>query len=209
LPPDDREKRGSLGVVTRSTRQRMLAWSGSILIVAGLAALGWYGFSVARTRLYQYKETSVLNREILLRPARAMPIMTPKQGELLGSLSIPRVGISSVVLEGADDHTLALSVGHIPGTAVPGEDGNVALAGHRDTFFRGLRNIRNQDDILVTTPSGVQVYQVESARVVSPEDVYVLKDVGRPLLTLVTCYPFYFVGHAPKRFIVQAHLLDP
>lgn len=83
----------------------------------------------------------------------------------------------------------------------------MALAGHRDTFFRGLRNIRNRDAILVTTSSGIQLYEVESTRVVAPEDVYVLNDVGRPVLTLVTCYPFYYVGAAPKRFIVQARLL--
>ena len=130
----------------------------------------------------------------------------PKLGALLGSISIPSVHVSSVILEGADDHTLALSVGHIPGTALPGREGNVALAGHRDTFFRGLRNLRERDDILLSTPRGNQVYEVEATRIVSPKDVYVLKDTGRPLLTLVTCYPFYYIGAAPKRFIVQAHL---
>ncbi len=145
-----------------------------------------------------------MDREILLRPVKTLVGSSPKQGALLGSISIPRVGVSSVIVEGTDDRTLALSVGHIPGTAVPGGEGNVALAGHRDTFFRGLENIRAGDDILLTASGGTQLYQVESTRVVSPDDVYVLNDVGRPLLTLVTCYPFHYVGPAPKRFIVRA-----
>ena len=95
----------------------------------------------------------------------------------------------------------------IPGTAVPGREGNVALAGHRDTFFRGLRNIRNRDEIVLTTSDGMHPYEVESTRVVWPDDVDVLNDVGRALLTLVTCYPFYLVGSAPKRFVVRAHRL--
>jgi sortase A len=113
-----------------------------------------------------------------------------------------------VIIEGAEAQDLALSVGHIPGTAVPGRMGNVALAAHRDTFFRGLEHIRQGDDILLTTPQGTRLYQVDSMRVVMPTDVYVLKDVGRPVLTLVTCYPFHFIGDAPQRLIVQARLVD-
>ena len=129
-----------------------------------------------------------------------------EEGALLGRIEIPRVRVSSIILEGTDDHTLALSVGHIPGTALPGREGNMALAGHRDTFFRGLQDIRKRDDIMLTTSGGTQhVYEVESMRVVAPEDVYVLDDIGRPILTLVTCYPFHYIGAAPKRFIVQAH----
>ena len=176
-------------------------------MLLGLAALIWCGVALFRTHLYQEQSTAALEREILSRPANRAATSPLKQGTLLGSVSVPRVGVSSVILEGSDDHTLALSVGHIPGTAVPGGPGNVALAGHRDTFFRGLRNIRRRDDILLTTVSGNQVYEVESTRVVSPDEVSVLKDIGRPMLTLVTCYPFYYVGSAPKRFIVQAHLV--
>ena len=176
-------------------------------MIFGLAALIWCGVSLVRTYLYQQRSAAALDREILFRPAKTMVGSAPKEGTLLGSISIPRLRISSVILEGTDDHTLALSVGHIPGTAAPGREGNVALAGHRDTFFRGLRNIRNRDDILLTTSVGTQFYEVESTRIVSPEDVSVLNDIGRPLLTLVTCYPFYYIGSAPKRFIVRAHLV--
>lgn len=174
-------------------------------MLAGLAALTWCGVSLVRTYLYQAQSAAALDREILSRPVKAIMGSAPEEGALLGNISIPRIGVSSVILEGTGNKTLALSVGHISGTALPGGEGNVALAGHRDTLFRGLRNIRERDDIMLTTSTGTQLYEVESARVVSPEDVYVLNDVGRPLLTLVTCYPFYYVGPAPKRFIVQAH----
>ena len=190
--------------MTRSGRGRLLRLAANLLLISGVGALAWFGVSLVRTHIYQQHSAGALDREDLFRPAK-MTGTTPRQGALLGSISIPRVRISSVILEGTDEHTLALSVGHIPGTAAPGSGGNVALAGHRDTFFRGLRNIRERDDILLTTAGGTKLYQVESTRIVSPQDVYVLNDVGRPLLTLVTCYPFYYVGSAPKRFIVQAH----
>jgi sortase A len=193
--------------MTRTTRRQSLKWGGSVLVAFGLIALIWDGASLARMYLYQEQSTSTLDHENLLRPVKTMLDSVPKAGTLLGSISIPRVRVSSVIVEGTDDHTLTLSVGHIPGTAVPGREGNVALAGHRDTFFRGLRNIRNRDEIVLTTSDGTHLYEVESTRVVSPDDVDVLNDVGRPLLTLVTCYPFYFLGSAPKRFIVQAHRL--
>jgi sortase A len=181
-----------------------LRLGGSVLVISGLTALIWCGASLVRTHLYQERSSAALDRKPLFEPIKTMDSV-PKAGTLLGSISIPRVRVSSAIVEGIDDHTLALSVGHIPGTAVPGREGNVALAGHRDTFVRGLRNIRNRDEILLTTSGGTHLYEVESTRIVSPEDVYVLNHVGRPLLTLVTCYPFYYVGSAPKRFIVQAH----
>jgi|SRR5665213_1562360 len=191
--------------MTRSTIGRSLQLGSSVLLIFGLAALIWCGASQVRTHLYQERITAALARENLQPPVKTAVDSVPKTGTLLGSIRIPRIGISSAIVEGADDHTLGLSVGHIPGTAVPGREGNVALAGHRDTFFRGLRNIHSQDEILLTTSGGTHLYEVESMHVVAPEDVSVLNDVGRPLLTLVTCYPFYYVGSAPERFIVQAH----
>jgi LPXTG-site transpeptidase (sortase) family protein len=191
--------------MTQQKRRRMLLSAANLLVVTGLAALVWCGIALVRTRVYQEERAAALDREILFRPINALSNSTLTEGALLGSVSIPRVGVSSVILEGTDDRTLALSVGHIPGTAAPGREGNIALAGHRDTFFRGLQNIRSRDAILLTTLTGTQLYEVESTRVVSPDDVYVLDDIGRPLLTLVTCYPFTYIGSAPKRFIVQAH----
>lgn len=123
---------------------------------------------------------------------------------VIGRLEIPRLGVAVMVREGADESTLRRAVGHIPGTALPGAPGNVALAAHRDTFFRPLRNIRKDDAIDVQTQYGTYRYLVQSTKIVSPRDVSVLKASSSDTLTLVTCYPFYYIGSAPKRFIVRA-----
>ncbi len=128
----------------------------------------------------------------------------PLPSMLLGRLRIPRLNVAAMVREGADTGTLSRAVGHIPGTALPGKAGNVALAGHRDTFFRALRNIRKDDAIEFETENGTYRYLVEFTKIVGPKDVGVLSAGGRQSLTLVTCYPFYYVGSAPKRFIVRA-----
>jgi sortase A len=125
-------------------------------------------------------------------------------GGLIGRIEIPRLLLSVVVVEGVDKAALRHAVGHIPGTALPGEDGNVGLAGHRDTFFRPLKDLKIKDEIEVSTLKGTFTYQVVSLRIVDPENVGVLAPSGENVLTLVTCYPFYFVGPAPKRWIVRA-----
>ena len=109
-----------------------------------------------------------------------------------------------MIMEGTDGRTLRRGVGHISGTALPGEQGNVAIAGHRDTFFRPLRNIHVDDEITLTTLKGIYRYRVESEKLVEPEDMSVLDNSTDDVLTLVTCYPFYYVGRAPQRFIVRA-----
>jgi sortase A len=123
---------------------------------------------------------------------------------LIGRIEIPRLGLSAIVMEGTRTTTLRRAVGHIPGTALPGQPGNVGISGHRDTFFRPLRNIRQNDIITLTTLLGEYRYRVVSARIVRPNNVAVLDPSGNEILTLVTCYPFYFVGPAPDRFIVRA-----
>lgn len=124
---------------------------------------------------------------------------------LLGRLEVPRIGLSAAVREGVDARTLDVSVGHVPGTARPGSPGNAALAAHRDAEFRPLREIRAGDEIRFVGSSGLTRYRVSWTRVVPPERV----DVIRPeeaafALTLVTCYPFGYVGRAPLRFVVRA-----
>jgi sortase A len=128
----------------------------------------------------------------------------PAMRSVIGRLAIPRLHLSVMVREGADERTLSRAVGHIPGTALPGKLGNVGLAGHRDTFFRALRNIREDDAIEFETTQGTYRYIVKSTTIVGPRDVSVLAASGGENLTLVTCYPFYYVGSAPKRFIVRA-----
>ena len=130
----------------------------------------------------------------------------PAPSALIGRLEIPDLHLVAMVQEGADARTLHRAVGHIPGTALPGARGNVGLAGHRDTFFRPLRQIRVSDAIQLQTQNGTYRYRVEWTRIVGPRDVHVLSSTGGQSLTLVTCYPFYYVGSAPKRFIVRARL---
>jgi sortase A len=130
----------------------------------------------------------------------------PTPPALVGRLEIPGLHLVAMVQEGADARTLRRAVGHIPGTALPGLPGNVGLAGHRDTFFRPLRQIRVSDAIQLETQNGTYRYRVQWTQIVGPRDVHVLSSTGGQSLTLVTCYPFYYVGAAPKRFIVRAGL---
>jgi sortase A len=132
----------------------------------------------------------------------------PQLGSPIAMLEIPSVGISAVVLEGAGERELQLGPGHIPGTSLPGEGGNVGVAGHRDSSFRPLRLLRPNDLIKLTTSGREHCYRVESMQIVHPKDIHVLYATERETLTLVTCYPFAFVGHAPKRFIVRADYRD-
>lgn len=125
-------------------------------------------------------------------------------GALVGRLEIPKLDISVMVLEGDSADVLREAVGHLPTSALPGGPGNVVIAGHRDTFFRALRNIQKDDEITVTTTQGIYHYQVESTEKVEPDDMQVLKPSQGPTLTLITCYPFYTIGPAPERFIVRA-----
>ncbi|MFN0121473.1 MAG: class D sortase [Blastocatellia bacterium] len=126
------------------------------------------------------------------------------EGDPLGRIEIGRIGLSAMIEEGIDEETLRHAVGHIPGTPLAGQRGNVAFAGHRDTFFRGLRNIRRDDEITLTTLGGIYRYRVDSVKVVEPEETEVLNSGDDNVLTLVTCYPFSYAGPAPQRFIVRA-----
>jgi len=125
---------------------------------------------------------------------------------VLGRLEIPTLGVSTIVREGEDARTLQLAVGHIAGTALPGAAGNMGLAGHRDTFFRRLREIDRGDIIRLVAVEGTFTYVVDSTQIVDPDDVWVLDATPEPSLTLVTCYPFTYLGNAPERFIVRARL---
>ncbi len=129
-------------------------------------------------------------------------------GSPLGRIEISSIDLTAMIMEGIDGRTLRHAVGHIPGSPLPGQRGNVALAGHRDKFFRDLRNIHKDDEITLTTLHGTYSYRVDSTQVVEPQDVKVLAATANDFLTLVTCYPFYFVGPAPRRFIVRAHKIS-
>jgi sortase A len=129
-------------------------------------------------------------------------------GAWLGRLEAPSVHLAATVLQGSDDHTLSLGAGHIEDTAWPGDSGNMGIAGHRDTTFRAVRHLRVGDPLVLTTEDWEFRYRVLKLTIVRPEDVYVLDPTEHATLTLVTCYPFEFIGHAPKRFIVSAELVS-
>ena len=135
-------------------------------------------------------------------------VRTPAAAQVIGRLEIPKLALSVPMMADFDNSSLLRGVGHIHGTAVPGGLGNLVLAGHRDTYFRPLRRIAPGMEIRVADGSGTFHYVVDSTEVVIPEEVRILSIGGRPELTLITCYPFNYIGAAPKRFIVHAHLLS-
>jgi sortase A len=189
-----------------------------ILLAIAVVCLGYYGYVWGETQLYQAYENRELDAILQSAPPPERPTRAtaaaprraePAPGSPIGRIEIPRLGVSSIVRAGSDARTLQLAVGHIPGTALPGESGNMGLAGHRDTFFRRLRDIQADDIIRVVTPEGTFLYRVERTNVVNPTDVWVLDPTPDSTLTLVTCYPFTYVGSAPQRFIVRATLDKP
>jgi sortase A len=164
-------------------------------------------FLSAEAHIYQHLESRHFDspvRTVSPEKASACESISVDQGTAIGRLEISRVGISVVVLEGDDAHTLRLGAGRVPGTAWPGHGGNVAIAAHRDTFFRGLRDVRKDDRIRLLTTANEYVYRVESTLIVNPTQVEVLDPTSQPTLTLITCYPFHYIGDAPDRFIVRA-----
>jgi sortase A len=188
------------------------------LLVVGLACLTWCSLVWLRATVYQHEQRDALEHTLVSEPQAGTRPLQPSQpapqptsirgtlaaGSLIGSLEIPRLRLSAMVAEGDDDSTLRIAIGHLPDTPLPWENGNSALAAHRDTFFRPLRDIRSGDELRLTTVREELWYRVRETLVVGPEDVGVLDSTGSPTLTLITCYPFNYVGHAPQRFIVRA-----
>lgn len=182
--------------------KRGLRWLQTALFAGAIPTLAYCAFVMVDTWKFQLDGHRQFER-MLTRTATASPL-PPAASGVIGLLDVPRLGISVIVIEGAGSTALRRGAGHIPGTALPGEKGNVGISAHRDTFFRPLRNIRQNDVITVNTQGGEYRYRVVSIRIVSPSDVAVLDPSGTEILTLVTCYPFYYVGAAPDRFIVRA-----
>jgi len=203
-------------VIAKASLRRVLNWVQRVLFAGGLLMLGYCGFVLFDVTIFQHRETDRL--ESLLNERRQTGNASPQAATassmspasfagpdgLIGRIKIARLGISVVVVEGTGKRTLRRAAGHIEGTALPGQPGNVAISAHRDTFFRPLRNVKLNDIVALTTPNGEYRYRVISTKVVKPSDVSVLNSDGNEILTLITCYPFYFVGAAPDRFIVRA-----
>lgn len=178
------------------------------LMLLGCAALGFCGLVSAEAGLYQAFQNGRLEwlrQTGIERHEHGAAKFAPSGlNSLVGRIEIPSLGLSAVIREGSDTHTLLIAVGHVPGTALPGEDGNVVVSGHRDSFFRDLREIRVGDEVNIVTLQEVFQYRVDSTSVVEPGQTEVLGPTEAPTLTLITCYPFDFIGPAPKRFIVKA-----
>jgi sortase A len=170
------------------------------------------------------KQSTVATKSPTAQPAPEQPVTRPAEGSLLGRVEISRLNLAAIVREGVSNKTLSTAVGHVPSTALPGQVGNFAIAAHRDTLFRALKDIKKDDLVTFKSQEGTYTYEVVATKIVKPSDVTVLRsdggdiipsvdfpaqpaDKGR-LLTMITCYPFYYVGAAPKRFIVEAELVS-
>jgi sortase A len=212
-------------------KKSSLRWLERALIAIGILCVGIWIWSWLDAKIYQYRESRLLEEAASARAVASAAAETdalgtfrkasapaPEEkkersepgeaGSLVGRIEIPRLDVSAIVLEGVDKKTLRRGVGRIPETALPGNGGNVGLAAHRDSFFRGLKDIRKNDIVTFKTMEDTYYYRVEWTEIVLPKDTHVLADSGVPELTLVTCYPFYYVGSAPKRFIVRAQRID-
>ncbi len=199
----------------------------AVLWTIAVVALGWFAYVQADAYFFQQDENRRMNA--LLRRSAESVALTEKaaapptteaapdgemaapttvahilRGDLVARIDIPRLKVSEAVIEGDDTDTLRHAVGHIPGTALPGEPGNIGLAGHRDSFFRKIGQLKDGDTLILETAHGTFSYHVAKRAIVAPSDTSVLNSTNEPALTLVTCYPFRYIGPAPKRYVITA-----
>jgi LPXTG-site transpeptidase (sortase) family protein len=196
---------------------RVLLWIEMTLLAVGVVLAVWCARVIIEARYYNALPVPAADAvprgdERSAQPGDApiprAPVPAPiAAGSWVARFEAPSVHLSATVLEGTDDRTLARAAGHIEDTAFPGDPGNFGIAGHRDTTFRPVRHLRVGDRLTITTADYVYRYRITNTTIVNPNDVYVLDNADHPTLTLVTCYPFEFVGHAPRRFIVSADLV--
>jgi sortase A len=189
--------------------QRFVCWTRRILMLSGVLAIAFVALTLFNARHFQDAASHTLDGQI--HAAELHPVIPTrnmvKEGDVLGRIEIPRIGMSVMVLQGTTSKTLRLGAGHIDGTAFPGESGNIGIAGHRDTFFRGLKDIHREDEILLQTTTGLSKFEVDWIQITAPGDGGIVSLATESGLTLVTCYPFHYVGAAPERFVVHAHRL--
>lgn len=190
------------------------------LLLAGLAALSYSGYRLLDAYRYQRLETAKFEAVASTAPETSSPseglpvpdrVVTPaiSTGNVIGEIEMPRVGLRAIIVQGDSTHWLNRAVGHLPDSALPGEEGNVALAAHRDGLFRPLRKVLPGDPITLRTAEREFQYEVVWTAVVPPTAVGILQPTSEHTLTLVTCFPFYYVGAAPERFVVRAREVKP
>lgn len=186
--------------------RRFLRWTRLLLVIAGIVAVAYVGMVLLNGNIYQKTSNDKLDHQIIAAKEHAVSYSTStaKEGDVLGRLEIPRLGLSVAILEGTTARTLLLGAGHIAGTALPGQTGNIGIAGHRDTYFRPLKDIRANDQIRLVTVTGITQYTVDWIQITAPGDGSVLNGSTDSALTLVTCYPFHYIGAAPERYVVHA-----
>jgi len=181
-----------------------------VTLVAGLCLLSWPCFVLAESQWVQWSGAWQVSAAI---GTRQETIVASKggarssrfpRGSVLGRFEVPRLKLSYVLLEGTDNRTLDKSIGHVEGSGLPGESGNISIAGHRNTHFRKIEWIRRGDEIVITSAHGQDRYRVEWMRLFRPDDIEVLDAGHGPAVTLITCFPFEYVGSAPLRYIVRA-----
>lgn len=200
----------------RIPRKTVLRFTEDFLWVVALASVGFCSVAYGSAAIHQARQKAVLEA---LRANSVAPasLASPSQASnskvagdvLLGLIEIPRLDTASIVEEGVETSTLWKAVGHIPGTPLPGERGNAVLAAHRDTYFSGLGDLKVGDLVSFKSPTAIYSYRVESTRIVEPDDTQVLAASNEPILTLVTCYPFHYIGNAPQRYVVTARGQQP
>lgn len=207
----------------------LLVWLRRSLLFLSLICLGIYGFATAEQLWADHRSRAWLAAQsdrpsdAASAPSPAVPSSDAEEpgppptpavsdlaaGDPVGRLAIPALGVEGAVQHGNTSTVLRRAIGHLPGTALPGEGGHVVLAGHRDSFFRELRRAHRGQEITLRTPGGEHVYRIDGLRIVGPRDVEVIAPTDSERLTLITCYPFDYVGAAPRRFIVTARPATP
>ncbi|MFN7922229.1 MAG: class D sortase [Bryobacteraceae bacterium] len=199
-----------------------LDWTSHILVVCGLAGIGVFVWSRSEGWVYQRVQTAHFERSIAapaavtVEPARTpeprravakRPRMLAPDPAVLGEIEVPRLGVRAIVRDGSDPASLRRAVGHVSGSALPGAQGNSVIAGHRDTFFRALRRAERGDEIRLRLRNATVRYAIDSLVIVAPDAVEVMQPSEQARLTLITCYPFDWVGPAPRRMVIGAHAL--
>jgi sortase A len=195
----------------RIPRKSLLRLAEVCLWVVAIGTLGFCSIAYGSAALHQAREKKILaslraSASVHSGPAAAHRISTqlPPHEMLLGLIQFPRLDTSAIVEEGVSTGTLWKAVGHLPGTALPGQPGNAVLAAHRDTYFSGLGDLKVGDLVSYESPTATYSYRIESTRIVEPDDRSVLSTSNEPTLTLITCYPFHYIGSAPQRYVVTA-----
>jgi sortase A len=192
-------------VVFRFAPARAIArWTEIALWTASAGALGFCAFYITSFSFGQLRG----ERDLAALMSAPSGASAQREGRVVGRLRIPANDWSAIVFEGTGESVLRKGIGHLTGSALPASSGNVVLAAHRDTFFRNLQDVRVDDELVMETPGGAFRYVVRTSAVVPPSAVEVVRPTAAPTLTLITCYPFNFLGSAPDRFVVRAQLVS-